>query len=202
MKLYTYIVATDTGFAPNPFHGFLTHACCKARIQKAIGRELNKTKNGNHSEKEENWIVGLSPRDRGRGNKIIYIMKVEKAVLFDDYFKTKMYGCKKPNVESGSLIDRCGDNIYQPLGHGKHIQLPSMHSLDPKKGDWREDKDQMTEDLGGEYVLISRHFFYFGSKPLDLPPNLQELIVGRNYRCNFKNEHEVHAKFMNFVHGC
>ena len=34
VKLYSYIVAVDSGFAPNPFHGFCTIATCKPRIRK------------------------------------------------------------------------------------------------------------------------------------------------------------------------
>ena len=34
MKLYSYIVARDFGFAPNPFYGFCTLATCKPKIAK------------------------------------------------------------------------------------------------------------------------------------------------------------------------
>jgi hypothetical protein len=31
VRLYTYIIRFDTGFAPNPFYGFCALACCKPR---------------------------------------------------------------------------------------------------------------------------------------------------------------------------
>jgi Nucleotide modification associated domain 2 len=200
MKLYSYIVTHDTGFAPNPFYGFCTLACCKPEIRRVIGRELNRAKEASDSEQREYWIVGLSPRDRGKGNKVIFFMRAEKAVTFDDYFKTKSYSCKKPDVRSGRAIDRCGDNIYRPIGKNKYGQLPSLHSKRPKERNWNEDVKRKRKDLSGKYVLISRHFSFFGSRPIDLPANLRELIVGRGSHCNFSNEHRVHAKFLEFVH--
>ena len=34
MRVFSYIVTHDTGYAPNPFHGFLTLACCKPLIRR------------------------------------------------------------------------------------------------------------------------------------------------------------------------
>lgn len=34
MRLYAYTMTSDSGFAPNPFHGFCTLATCKARIRE------------------------------------------------------------------------------------------------------------------------------------------------------------------------
>lgn len=33
-KLYSYVLREDTGFAPNPYHGFCTLACCKPLIRR------------------------------------------------------------------------------------------------------------------------------------------------------------------------
>src|SRR5882762_6472831 len=33
VRLYSYVVARDFGFAPNPFYGFCTLATCKPRIR-------------------------------------------------------------------------------------------------------------------------------------------------------------------------
>jgi Nucleotide modification associated domain 2 len=56
MTLYSYIVTHDTGFAPNPFFGFCTLACCKPGIRK-------------HADKLD-WIVGLTPK--AQENKVVY----------------------------------------------------------------------------------------------------------------------------------
>ena len=58
MKGYSYIVARDYGFAPNPFYGMCTLATCKPLIRK-------------HSEVGD-YVIGLTPRDRGRGNRLAY----------------------------------------------------------------------------------------------------------------------------------
>ena len=34
MKIYSYIVKRDYGFAPNPFYGYCTLATCKPVIRK------------------------------------------------------------------------------------------------------------------------------------------------------------------------
>lgn len=34
MKLFSYIVTHDAGFAPNPFWGYCTLACCKPAIRR------------------------------------------------------------------------------------------------------------------------------------------------------------------------
>ena len=52
MNFYVYVVAKDGGFAPNPFHGVCTLACCKPRIRSRarIG----------------DWVLGLTPKGPGQ----------------------------------------------------------------------------------------------------------------------------------------
>ena len=33
MRVFSYVVMHDSGFAPNPFHGHCTLACCKPKIR-------------------------------------------------------------------------------------------------------------------------------------------------------------------------
>ncbi|WP_171031592.1 hypothetical protein [Eubacterium sp. BSD2780061688b_171218_H5] len=40
MIVYEYVMKCDTGFAPNPFYGTCTLACCKPRIRKGIKNYL------------------------------------------------------------------------------------------------------------------------------------------------------------------
>ncbi len=47
MRIYAYILKVDSGFAPNPFHGWCTLACCKPAIRR-------KARPGD-------WIVGRLP---------------------------------------------------------------------------------------------------------------------------------------------
>ena len=50
-RLYSYVVVSDHGFAPNPFHGYCTLANCKPRIRWRA--------------QPGDWIVGTGSRARG-----------------------------------------------------------------------------------------------------------------------------------------
>ena len=113
MKLHVYIETTDVGFAPNPFHGVCTLACCKPTIRRvcAIG----------------DWIAWLTPK--ANGHKLIYAMKVGKKLTFAEYWNDPAYACKR--VDKATAQGRCGDNIYEPLAGGGWKQHPSLHSQTP-----------------------------------------------------------------------
>ncbi len=181
MKLYSYIVTHDTGFAPNPFWGFCTLACCKPKIRKAA--------------QKGDWIVGLS--EKAKGNRIIYVMRVDEKLTFAEYFRDSRFTAKIPDFskakEKKEIIFKCGDNIYKPLPGGNFQQLQSMHS---KNTD--EDLKQKQKDLEGKYVLISETFYYFGSKSIALPEDFSELKVGRGYKSNFSAD--FIKKFLDFIH--
>jgi hypothetical protein len=178
MDLYSYVVTHDTGFSPNPFLGCCTLACCKPAIRR-------KAQKGD-------WIVGLTPKRDG--NRVVYFMKVEESMGFDAYWRDPRFSQKKPKLHAG--IDRKnGDNIYEPQAGGGYRQLPSRHS-NPPFGK-REDRRMKERDLGGERVLVSQRFAYFGSKPSRLPRELECLIVGRGHRCRFSDKTKAH--FRRFV---
>lgn len=40
MIAYEYVMTNDSGFAPNPFHGACTLACCKPKIRKGVANEI------------------------------------------------------------------------------------------------------------------------------------------------------------------
>jgi hypothetical protein len=172
MTLYSYIVKHDTGFAPNPFFGFCTLACCKPEIRR-------------HARKDD-WIVGLTPK--AQGNRIVYFMRVDETTDFYGYWDDARFRDKRPRHDK-DVKRRCGDNIYQPLPDGGFRQLPSMHS------DGADENPELKKhDLGGTNVLISETFTYFGSMPVTLPPELAELCVGRGHKCRFPES--VKADFL------
>jgi hypothetical protein len=170
MKLYSYIIKEDTGFSPNPFYGYCTLANCKPKIRQtaSVG----------------DWIVGLSPKSSG--NRIIYAMRVDEILPYELYFNDSRFEAKIPDFHKRSVIYKCGDNIYKPLPNGDFQQLRSMHCEENK-----------ARDLGGFYVLISRTFYYFGSKAPELPDDLCELKVGRAHKNRFNQE--VISKFLQFI---
>ncbi len=167
MKLYSYIVTHDSGFAPNPFWGYCTLATCKPAIRR-------------RAEKGD-LIVGLSPKSEG--HRIVYVMRVDEALTFDQYFEDPRFRQKIPHDSKNTEIHRCGDNCYEPGPRGRFRQLRSKHSK--PCGEHPANKKR---DLDGDNVLVSKHFRYFGSKALRLPKALDELKVGRSHKCQFTEQ--------------
>ena len=176
MKLYSYVVLHETGFAPNPFFGYCTLACCKPAIRRTA--------------QEGDWIVGLT--SKATGNRIVYFMRVDDVMeSYTDYWADPRFGTKKPANADG-VRGKCGDNIYEPLASGGYRQLWSVHSNKEA-----ENEENKAHDLSGRRVLISETFAYFGSNALPLPPELQSLVVARGHPCQFPEE--VKLDFMRFT---
>ncbi|MGO8814934.1 MAG: hypothetical protein ACLQVG_09805 [Terriglobia bacterium] len=160
-RLYSYVVTFDGGFAPNPFWGYCTLACCKPKIRRTA--------------QKWDWVVGLTPKSQG--NNLVYAMCItEDPLTFDDYFNNEDFQNKKPTTMRHSPKRNCGDNIYEQRGDGRYKQLFSIHSGEP---------GSKKRDLSGKYVLASHDFYYFGVIPKKLPEYLRTLIVGRGHKCNF-----------------
>ncbi|MHB1681058.1 MAG: Nmad2 family putative nucleotide modification protein [bacterium] len=162
MNLYSYILTYDSGFAPNPFFGYCTLATCKPVIRRTSDIA--------------DWIFGLSPKNNNY--KLIYAMEITEKITFADYFIDCRFQDKKPNLNAENYVDIVGDNIYKPSPNSTFQQLPSLHSDGSK-----ENIKTKERDLSGNYVLISDNFYYFGSKPIDLPHDLlQHVIIGQGHR--------------------
>ena len=173
MRPYVYVVTHDDGFAPNPFHGFCTLATCKPRIRKRAGLG--------------DWVLGIgSPRNNQAG-KLIYAMRVEEEMWFDDYWADPRFQQKKPDP-NGAEEFRCGDNAYHlcPVS-GDWIQEHCFHSLK----DGSPNPESTLKDTNPPRVLISEQFAYFGKSAIDIPDDI--LLYGgkgwfkhlRDYQCHF-----------------
>ncbi len=148
-KGYSYVVARDFGFAPNPFNGFLSLAACKSKIRKwaHVG----------------DYVIGNA--NKKYNNKLIYMMRVTKKTTFDEYWENPEYLCKRP-VMNGSMKVMYGDNIYHHDKNGNWIQEDSHHSLP----NGEINVDNLKRDTGEtDNVLLSTDFFYFGRNMIDLP---------------------------------
>lgn len=158
-RVYVYVVARDFGFAPNPFHGFLTLATCKPRIRSKadIG----------------DWVIGLGGGRLKRQGQCIFGMRVTDAVSFEDYWNGAEYRAKKP-VRNGSRVGLVGDNIYSREA-GEWSQLDSHHS----KSDGTPNPVNIASDTSVNRVLLSEEFRYFGSDAPTIPP---EILVEMQYR--------------------
>ena len=103
MKICTYTVKTDKGFAPNPFYRYCTLTACTPNHMNA---RLN----------SGDYIAGfftdqIEPY-------LLYWMRVDEVLDYDTYFREPRYQKKKPKLQ-GTWISRCGDNIYYRDKHGK-----------------------------------------------------------------------------------
>lgn len=123
-------------------------------------------------------------------------MKIDEIVPFDHYYRDDRFAAKVPDFDRGEIVWKCGDNIYEPLSDGGFRQLRSMHS---KNRGTEEDPEKKKHDLGGENVLISRNFYYFGSSGPTLPDDLSVLKVGRAHKNKFPPE--IISRFLQFIAG-
>lgn len=169
-KLYSYIVARDSGFAPNPFHGFCTLACCKPAIRKVA--------------KKGDYVIGLAGvRDCYR---VIYAMEVtEEPMTFEEYWRAPRFRAKRPDVGAGGE-KALGDNIYHwDAERQEYRQEPSCHS----NPDGTENLKKKSHDTKDDAVLISNKFIYWGGQSPDYPAFHGDIIKrGPAHRCNFPQE--------------
>ena len=150
MKLLSYIVARDYGFAPNPFHGYCTLATCKPQVRLSVSIG--------------DWVVGTGAKTKyNLAGHLIYAMKVEEVMGFDSYWNDPRFLCKRP-VLNGSLKQLYGDNIYHKLD-GQWVQADSHHSLDAG----RPNLKNIERDTRVDRVLIARKFVYYGSTAPRIP---------------------------------
>ena len=152
MRLHSYRVARDYGFAPNPFHGFCTLATCKPSIRKAA--------------QVGDWVVGTGSAVRSRENRIVFAMHVTEILKFDEYWSDSRFIVKRPN-RSTSLKYAYGDNIYHRDNNTKKwIQEDSHHSHPDGKPN---DKNIRRDTLRTEHLLVSDCFYYWGGSGPQIP---------------------------------
>jgi len=160
MNLFSYVVARDFGFAPNPFNGICTLATCKPIIRKQA--------------QVGDWVIGTGAKKKHNiSGHLIYAMKVTDKMTFNDYWNDPNFQLKKPRM-NGSLKQAFGDNIYYfNEKENEWHQENSHHSY--TGGDINY--NNLDRDTKYPYVLISTHFYYFGSKNFVIPKIFLELIA-------------------------
>ena len=164
MKLYSYVIPRDYGFAPNPFYKYCTLATCKPIIRRCA--------------QVGDWIAAFGPRHSLTEEKLVCLMKVSETLTFDEYWNDSRFELKRP-VFNKSMTRKYGDNIYHHV-NDVWIQEPSHHSL-------RDGINQINlkKDTSTDRVLISEKFYYFGGDAVPLPAEYQSLIWhGRNHGVN------------------
>lgn len=195
-KIYSYVVEHDYGLAPNPFGGYCTLAVCKPRIRKSSNLEIG------------DWIIGTGSKSLEiftKGTylkKLIYAMRVEEKLNFNQYWSDERFQYKKP-ILNGSLVNMYGDNIYHSDEKGVLYQLDSAHS----NVDGSTNKKHLKTDTNGQNVLISQDFYYFGELAPKIPKSLLEVchsgigekIVPARYTDSFLKW--LRSNFQQGIHG-
>lgn len=161
-NVFLYVVDRDFGFAPNPFHGICSLATCKPRIRNSasIG----------------DWVIGMGGRNLNATGKCIFAMKVTSKITFNEYWESPIYKDKKP-VRNGSKRMVVGDNIYHcDTTTGVWSQAFSHHShSDGSLNEYNRDRDTKSSN-----VLLSTHFYYFGSAAPLLPHTILNSLKYKN----------------------
>lgn len=165
MNLFSYKLDHDFGIAPNPFGEYCTLAVCKSGIRS------------NKNLQVDDWIIGTGSAALKNINHLIYAMKLEEKITFQEYWEDSRFQYKKPRL-NGSLVQLYGDNIYhQEPKTNKWIQENAAHSLEGGV----TNKQHLASDVSGEFVLISREFYYFGNNCPLIPDEYQDVCSkGRN----------------------
>ena len=166
-SVFVYVVARDFGFAPNPFHGFCTLACCKPRIRSVA--------------KIGDWVFGVAGSNLAKTGCCIFGMRVTETLTFDEYWLDPRFEVKKP-LRNGSRVMMLGDNIYHRQEGGSEWRQEDSHHSRP---DGSPDTSNISTDTQANRVLISEEFIYFGASAPSFPGNVLEAIGysnGRNHR--------------------
>lgn len=178
-RIRAYKMTHATGFAPNPFDGYMTLACCKPMIRKKGIINVG------------DWIVGVGSKtmeanakdDRqAYDNKIIYAMKVCCLIPWTEYYQK----CKELKLlakihEQGTTFDKYGDCIYKWREASGDLSFTSKYEQDEftkyaTNFDFIPNifhgAEQATHDLGGEYVIVGcpKHSYFLGKECVDWAP--------------------------------
>ena len=208
IKLYSYILKHDLGFAPNTQGGVCTLACCKPNIRKNIGRNFNRDK-----EQYDFGVVGISSADKGENkNKLVYAMRVTEVLTFDKFFEDERFSIKIPKwTEDRNSPKDSGDNIYKYKGIGdrnkidSYEQLKSRHNNSETEKKIKENSNFHKErdlEQGEFYVLISEDYYYFGKDPKTLDRSLVNLYraeTGFHIRQKFNFDKKTLDAFKKYI---
>lgn len=153
--LFSYCLRYDGGSAPNPFWGLCTLAICKPQIRRAA--------------QVGDWVVGTGSAVSPMGDiseMVVYAMRVSQKMTMQDYdaFTRFELPAKIPDLKSREPRRRIGDSLYDFSTPVPRLR-PGVH------GEGNRDTD-----LGGGWVLLSEHFYYFGNRPVALPQALLGIV--------------------------
>ena len=160
-RLFSYKMTHDTGFAPNPFWGYLTLATCKPKIREA--------------KLPGDWIAGFTSGtlcgDAVGLERLVFLMQVDEKMTIADYFRDERFSRKIPLHGAADHRRQVGDNIYRPL-----MENPLSDDEFVQVDDYSHGPGEKSHDLSGHYVLAAKRFAYFGRKALFVPADCRPTV--------------------------
>lgn len=163
--LRSYVMTSDTGFAPNVTGGYCTLATCKPRIRR----------NADVGE----WVLGTPSKSEGQ-EQLTYLTRVDDAMSYDEYYRDGRFEMKKPKN------DPDGDNIY--------YEEEGLIVQDENAG-YHTDQENRKRDLKANRVLIGETFWYFGGDGPPIPESLRHGAIrgykSDSRRLHEKNDRDI-----------
>jgi hypothetical protein len=199
MRVFSYKMTNDTGFAPNPFWGYLTLATCKPRIR--------------YSKTRGDWIAGFTSKtlcgDPVGEERLVYLMQVAEKLTFAEYFVDERFQPKIPTVSAPLEIHQVGDNIYRPITPHPQTFRDFEQLENPSHWDGtntfcspygRRQGTRREHDVAGWYVLVATRFAYFGRNVLYIPPNCRPALPrGQSAHGAREYDEARAARFVDYV---
>ena len=154
----------DRGSAPNPFGGICTLALCKPQIRKYC--EIG------------DWVLGFGSKQLDHENKMIYAMKVDDKMTFEEYdkFCNNQYRIKLPehSTQGDCILYKVDcSNTYKQRENVLHTYEIIQH------------------EISSEFVLLSKQYYYFGDNAVEIPQHINPISpIGRGYQ-SVKNQQYV-----------
>ncbi len=159
----TYRLDHDLGFAPNPFFGWCTLACCMPVVRK-------------HAKKGD-VIIGMAGAGKsGLGcifPQLIYWMRVDESMTFDEYWKDPRFVNKRPGMR-GPKMRMVGDRTYRHEGGQEGWRFEkSMHHVPHTS---KASGHHVASDTEVDRLLIGKQFTYWGNSGPSVPARLMTLF--------------------------
>lgn len=151
----------DNGFAPNPYHGILTLACCKPMVRRMA--EIG------------DYLLGIGSKLMDyKEPRLIYFARITEKLSRKEYWN-------KYKIKRYRGVNMCGDNIYEYDEEIKDFKDPPVgahHTGEEKDHDLGEAPNRIKH-----WVLVSEEFYYFGKNAPTIPDRFNPLLAqGRGHK--------------------
>jgi len=170
VKLYTYRLDHDLGFAPNPFYGYCTLACCKT-VTRRVARVGD-------------FVAGMAGKGglKSHYKHLIFWMQVSEDMSFTDYWNDPRFSSKRPIV--GAYKQKAvGDNTYRK-DNGVWKQEASMHFIPSRPKTY----GNIDIDTKTDRILLGENFTYWGDKAPLLSEQHYNMFPIRNHKLEHSDE--------------